>query len=83
MARIILRQGAAWRQTVDTKIVNRFHYLTHQAGSHAIWLPTNGLLVTRDPQEADQNFPYETWLQMALYEGPAQPARHYPSAGQF
>ena len=81
MARIILRQGPEWRRSVDARIVSRFHYLTQQAGSQAVWLPTNGMLVTRDPQEPDKDFPYETWLQMALYEGPEQPAGQSSSQG--
>lgn len=81
MARIILRQGPEWRRAVDDKIVSRFHYLTQQAGSEAVWLPTNGMLVTRDAQEPDKDFPYETWLQMALYEGPEQPAGQSSSHG--
>lgn len=71
MSRIILRQGPQWKSP-SRRVVHRFHSLTRQYGSEAIWLPVNGMLVTHDPEEADKSFPYENWLKMASYEGPEQ-----------
>jgi hypothetical protein len=45
---------------------DRFREIAAQHGSHAVWLPQAGLLVTDDHTEAAKAFPYEEWRDLAL-----------------
>lgn len=54
--------------TTNHRANNRFREIAAQHGSHAVWLPQAGLLVTDDPTEAAKSFPYEEWRDQALRE---------------
>lgn len=63
---IELRSGREWLLVEkDLKLVSTFFSICRKHGSRAFWLADVGLLVTRDPDEAAKNFPYENWLEEA------------------
>lgn len=57
---VVLRRGPQWRSR-SIKAVYDFHRRARDHGSHAVWLPQTGLLVTTAPEEQGHDFPYETW----------------------
>lgn len=62
---VVLRRGPQWRSHA-IKAVYYFHRVARDHGSHAVWLPQTGLLVTTDPGEQGHDFPYETWQAEAV-----------------
>lgn len=54
--------------TTNRRANDRFREIAEQHGSHAVWLPQAGLVVTDDHTEAAKAFPYEEWRDLALRE---------------
>jgi hypothetical protein len=47
------------------RLRQHFHEIAHRHGSHAIWLPEIGFLVTDGRAEPAREFPFETWRMQA------------------
>lgn len=53
---------------LQRRVTDRFRRIAHGHGSHAVWLPQSGMLVTEYEAEQDRCYPYEAWRDQAINE---------------